>query len=160
MSRPTCCRRVAGTPGCRLFKPAGGPACSLHEVVLQVDELEAMRLADLEGLYQEQAAQRMNISRQTFGRIVESARRKVAEALLCGKALRIEGGVVEMTEMRTFECHDCQHTWELPCGTGRPAGCPQCKGRNIHRKAVRDPVRAGRGPCCRGGRRGGKQVSD
>ena len=67
-----------------------------------MDEFEAIRLADLEGLYQEQAAERMNVSRQTFGRIVEAARRKVAQALFDGLALRIEGGEVEMPdELRT-----------------------------------------------------------
>ena len=57
-----------------------------------MDEIEAMRLADLEGMYQEQAAERMDVSRQTFGRIITSAHRKVAEALVEGKALRIDGG--------------------------------------------------------------------
>ena len=152
MPRPPCCRRIAVTPCCRLFKPAGRTGGPLTEVALQMDELEALRLADLEGLYQEQAAEKMNVSRQTFGRIVESARRKVAEALIRGKALRIEGGVVEMAEMRTFECYDCRHTWQLPYGTGRPADCPQCKSRNIHREVLCGGDRAGRGRCFRGGR--------
>ena len=64
----------------------------LQQVSLSVDELEAIRLADLEGLYQEQAAQQMNVSRQTFGRILEAAHKKVADALVNGKALSIEGG--------------------------------------------------------------------
>jgi ArsR family transcriptional regulator len=64
----------------------------LEEVVLSVDEFEAIRLADLEGFYQELAAKKMSVSRQTFGRILESAHRKVAEALVRGKALKIEGG--------------------------------------------------------------------
>jgi predicted Zn-ribbon and HTH transcriptional regulator len=100
---------------------------------LTVDEFEAIRLADLEGLYQEQAAREMNVSRQTFGRIIESAHRKVAEALVKGKALKIEGGDFEMAAMRKFRCYDCQHTWELPHGTGRPGSCPACKSGNIHR---------------------------
>jgi predicted DNA-binding protein (UPF0251 family) len=70
----------------------------LQQVALTVDELEAIRLADLEGLYQEEAAQRMNISRQTFGRILEAAHRKVADALVNGKALSIEGGPIEIAE--------------------------------------------------------------
>jgi hypothetical protein len=98
-----------------------------------VDELEALRLADKEGLYQEQAAEGMHISRPTFGRIVESARRKVAEALVEGKALRIEGGNFVVTEVRTFRCDDCHHTWRVPFGTGHPAECPNCHRRNIHR---------------------------
>jgi predicted DNA-binding protein (UPF0251 family) len=102
MARPKCCRRISEQPACRVFKPAGVPFSILEEIVLSMDEFEAIRLADLEGLYQEQAAERMNVSRQTFGRIVEAARRKVAQALFDGLALRIEGGEVEMPdELRT-----------------------------------------------------------
>lgn len=136
MPRPCCCRRIAGQPACILFKPAGIPAASLQEIALTLDELEAMRLADLEGLYQEQAAEKMKVSRPTFGRIVESARRKVTEALVKGFLLRIEGGVVMIDTVRTFKCHDCQHKWQLPHGTGRPTECPACKSRNIHRDAA------------------------
>jgi uncharacterized protein len=92
MARPKFCRRVSQQPVYRIFKPVGVPMATLEEVVLSVDELEAIRLADLEGLYQEQAAERMNVSRQTFGRIVEAARQKVARVLTEGFALRIEGG--------------------------------------------------------------------
>jgi predicted DNA-binding protein (UPF0251 family) len=122
-------------PRCGLFKPAGVPCTSLEEIALTVDEMEAMRLADLEGMYQEQAAQQMNISRQTFGRVIESARRKVAQALCRGQALRIQGGVVEVVTMRRFQCYECQHVWELPHGTGRPQECPKCQSANIHRAA-------------------------
>jgi predicted DNA-binding protein (UPF0251 family)/predicted Fe-Mo cluster-binding NifX family protein len=76
------------------MKPAGIPACELEEVVLGLDEAEALRLADLLGLYQEAAARSMGISRQTFGRIVETARRKAADAILNGKALRLDGGEI------------------------------------------------------------------
>ena len=62
----------------------------LEEVVLSMDELEAIRLADYEGLYHEDAAERMKISRQTFGRILYEAHKRVAECLLKGKALKIE----------------------------------------------------------------------
>lgn len=73
----------------------------LEEVVLHVDEYEALRLADLEGLYQEEAALRIGVSRQTFGRLIESARRKTADAVVNGKALRIEGGPVAQRPRRT-----------------------------------------------------------
>ena len=66
-----CCRTVTGVPACKIFKPAGMPALLLEEVVLSIDEFEAIRLADLEGLYHKQTAERMNIPRQTFGRIDE-----------------------------------------------------------------------------------------
>jgi len=79
---------------CRLdacyFKPRGIPLVDLEEVSLTLDEIEAIRLADFEGLYHEGAARRMKISRQTFGRILSVARRKVAECLIKGKALKIE----------------------------------------------------------------------
>lgn len=133
MSRPRCCRRIAYMPPCVLFKPAGVPASCLDVVVLSLDELEALRLADLDGLYHEQAAERMQVSRQTFGRTLEDARRKVAQVLTQGKALRIEGGEVVMSEARTFKCYDCEHVWQLPFGAGRPAACPACKSANIHR---------------------------
>jgi predicted DNA-binding protein (UPF0251 family) len=98
----------------------------LEEVVLSVDELEAVRLADLEGLYQDDAAARMGVSRPTFARVVAAAHRKVAEALVKGRALRIGGGPVAFVGERQFRCESCRHEWSLPFGTGRPGGCPSC----------------------------------
>ena len=68
---------------------------TLEEVNLTLDELEAIRLADLGELYQEDAAKKMNVSRQTFGNIINSAHKKIADALLNAKALKIEGGNIE-----------------------------------------------------------------
>ena len=136
MVRPLNCRQVGCQPGSRYFRPRGVSLSDLEEVVLTIDEFESIRLADLEMLYQEKAAERMRISRQTFGRIVESAHKKVAEALVEGKALKIEGGEFSMANeaaVRKFKCSDCQHSWELPYGTGRPDTCPSCKGENIYR---------------------------
>jgi predicted DNA-binding protein (UPF0251 family) len=96
MPRPQCPRMVRGRPGAMLFKPAGVPTLLLEEEVLTLDEFEAVRLADLEGLYQEQAAERMGISRATFGRILTAAHRKLAATLVQGRALRVEGGAVDM----------------------------------------------------------------
>ncbi len=96
MPRPKCHRHVCGMPDANYFKPRGIPALELEEVALHLDEFEAIRLADYEKLYQEEAAARMNISRQTFGRIIEAARGKIADALISGKALKIEGGPVKM----------------------------------------------------------------
>jgi predicted DNA-binding protein (UPF0251 family) len=100
MPRPKCCRKIQGEPNCTVFKPAGIPASSLEVVMLAMDEFEAIRLADLEGIYHEEASKKMNVSRQTFGRILEIARRKVARALVEGLALQIEGGVIEKVEQR------------------------------------------------------------
>jgi predicted DNA-binding protein (UPF0251 family) len=96
MARPMCRRHVQLEPACVYFKPRGVPMTELREVVLTVDEVEALRLADLEAKYHDQAADAMGISRSTFGRIVESARKKVADALVNGCALKIEGGHVEI----------------------------------------------------------------
>ncbi|NMB77402.1 MAG: DUF134 domain-containing protein [Myxococcales bacterium] len=98
MPRPFCYRRVGQMPAASIFKPIGIPVVELEEVVMTLDEFEALRLSDLDGLYQEQVAERMQVSRPTVGRILDSARRKVAEALVHGKALRIEGGPVRIPE--------------------------------------------------------------
>ena len=138
MPRPPCPRRVAAPPRCSYFKPAGVPMTRLEEVALSVDELEALRLADLEGLYQDDAAARMGVSRPTFARVVEAARRKVAEALVRGRALRIGGGPVAFVGEREFRCEACRHEWSLPFGTGRPGGCPACGG-NLFRRTDAGP---------------------
>ena len=144
MARPPHRRRVGWMPGCRYFNPQGTPVPGAGGIVIGLDELEAIRLADLEGMYQEEAAKRMKVSRPTFARIIESARRKVARALVEGRALSLEGGNIVMTATRKFRCSDCGHTWELPFGTARLATCPQCSSRNLHR-AAEDRGRARRG---------------
>ncbi len=131
MPRPLKTRHIGCRPNANYFKPRGIPVADLGEVVLTMDELEAVRLADFEGIYQEAAAERMNVSRQTFGNIIKSAHQKIAEALVNAKALRIEGGVVTMIEKR-FHCNDCNHEWSVPYGMGRPDECPQCSGSNVH----------------------------
>ena len=98
MSRPHKKRRVCFTPSFTLFKPAGVPIKKTEIVELRLDELEAMRLANLEGLYQEDGAKRMNTSRATFGRILTDARRKVTDAIINGKPISVEGGNVSFCE--------------------------------------------------------------
>ena len=149
MARPRNCRRINGMPDAKTFKPAGVPASALEQVSLGLDELEALRLADLEGLYQDEAARRMNVSRQTFGRIVAEARRKTAEALIEGRCLIIEGGNVEMADMRAFKCYACGHAWEVPFGTGRPQACPTCNSENIHHGGMAGAGRGFGGRCRR-----------
>jgi len=146
MGRPKCPRQIDCMPGSSYFKPRGIPVAMLDEVVLAVDEFEGIRLADYEGLYHEQAAEKMSVSRTTFGRIVASAHKKVADALINGKALRIEGGVIKMAEMRKFKCYGCGHEWELSYGIGRPSPCSSCDSKNIHRTMEdRGPHRHRRG---------------
>ena len=92
MPRPPKCRRVEFVPEITCFKPVGVPLVELEEISLTVEELEAIRLKDLEKLEQELCAGKMQISRPTFHRILVSARNKLAQALVQGKAIRIEGG--------------------------------------------------------------------
>jgi predicted DNA-binding protein (UPF0251 family) len=92
MPRPRKLRFVQGGPMANAFKPIGIPAAGIDEVVLPVEGLEALRLSDLDKLDQETAAARMNVSRQTFGRILAEARELVSEALVMGKMIRIQGG--------------------------------------------------------------------
>jgi len=101
MPRPRHCRRVGNLPQAIFYKPRGIPLSILQHVALAVDELEAIRRADLQGFYHEQAAERMNVSRQTFGRILESAHKKIADALVNGNALSIRGGPVELDTTAT-----------------------------------------------------------
>jgi uncharacterized protein len=95
MPRPFCPRRVANCPDVAFFKPAGIPLGQLNVVVMPLDEFEAIRLADGQGLEQTEAAKIMGVSRQTFSRIIRSARGKVADFLTNGAALKIEGGPVK-----------------------------------------------------------------
>lgn len=128
MPRPPKCRTINGAPGASLFKPAGIPARKIEEIMLKIEEFEALRLADFEGLYQDDAATSMGVSRQTFGNILTEARQKVALALVNGLALRIDG---VQPDIRNFYCETCGTTWQLPCGTGRPVECPTCSAINI-----------------------------
>ncbi len=99
--RPKKCRCVQNEPKVRSFRPCGVPSGAMGEAILiTVDECQALCFADRQGLYQVEAAKKMNVSRQTFGNIIKSARRKVAEAILCGKPLRIGGGAYAVSGMK------------------------------------------------------------
>ncbi len=133
MSRPIKWRRVDSIPAVSHFKPAGIPLYTLEEVNLTVEEAEAIRLKDLEDLEQEECAQRMQISRPTFHRVLESARKKLADALLNGKAIRIEGGNFELA-MRRFRCGNDGYEWDVPFNemvVGLPSTCPACQSTEI-----------------------------
>ncbi|MFH1904266.1 MAG: DUF134 domain-containing protein [bacterium] len=94
--RPKKTRWIKCDPGERCFRPQCRPLSKLEGVHLTLDEFEALRLADLEELKQEEAAKRMNISRPTFSRIISSAHRKIGDALVNIKAIKIEGGCCEI----------------------------------------------------------------
>jgi predicted DNA-binding protein (UPF0251 family) len=128
MSRPKYCRRVGCVPDKNYFKPRGIPASLLEEVVLSLDEFETIRLADFEGLYQEEGARKMNISRQTFGRIIETAHKKIADVLINGKALKIEGGEVSVEDMKHARCPRCKREYASISSSGEAFVCPYCHG--------------------------------
>ena len=92
MARPTKERRVELVPEFDYFKPVGKPLKELEEICLTIEEVEALRLKDLEGLTQEEAAEKMDISRPTFQRILTMGRKKLADALVNGYAIRLQGG--------------------------------------------------------------------
>lgn len=110
----------------------------LEEVDLTVDEVEALRLADFEELDQRQAAKKMKVSQSTFQRILTNARKKIGEALVLGKAIKVEGGDYKMIKraVRQFKCEECDNIWEVPFGTGKrriQMSCPKCHSRLVHR---------------------------
>lgn len=110
MVRPRLRRRVRGNFAATHFKPAGVPARNLETIKLSFDELEAIRLTDLEDMYQADAAEKMNVSRQTLGNIVKSARKKIAQALVKGQAIHIDGGTVEYMR-KIYHCPSCDTTF-------------------------------------------------
>ena len=134
VGRPVHCRSIQDLPKFTCFKPDGVKPKNLNSILLTFDELEAIRLADKEGLYQAAAAMKMNVSRPTFGRILEAAHKKVAEALVDGKQLCIQGGVfrslcdnIPSDRIESCSCPECD--MELPHLKGetcREICCPHC----------------------------------
>ncbi|MDD4601653.1 hypothetical protein SDC9_11423 [bioreactor metagenome] len=142
MVRPSKERRVEQLPPVTHYKPAGIPLRGLEEITLTIEEMEAIRLSDIEQLDQAAAAERMEISRPTFHRIVNAAHQKIASALWQGRALRVEGGNFRIashhcqTSLRHFTCQTCSHKWTLPHGTGQRGhdlACPTCQASTVVR---------------------------
>lgn len=129
MARPTKFRRVEFLPEETFFVPWGKPKCEIQEVALNIEELEAMRLKDIEKLTQEECAERMHISRQTFQNIIDSAREKVAVALTEGKAIRIGGGFYT-TKHCKFICMDCNTVYQINFERDK-ANCPNCGSKDV-----------------------------
>lgn len=138
MPRPPKRRRIKNIPHIRFFKPAGIPGRKLEEVLLSLEEVEALRLKDLQGLNQNESAQKMNISRPTFQRIITKAHEKVAEALLEGKALRFEGGDYELDKGK-YRCKECGAEFVLKVNRRRRKHgcrqhgkiCPECGANSV-----------------------------
>ncbi len=95
MPRKKCCRKIGLAPKVKAYKPTGVKMCAVEKVSLDIDEFEAIRLADYEGLYQQDGAEKMGVSRATFGRILTVAHKKIAEALIDGKAIIIQNDDAE-----------------------------------------------------------------
>jgi len=100
MVRPRRCRRIFFNPYVTYFKPAGVVVKDLEESILTREELEAIRLIDFEKIEQGKAGKKMKISQPTLSRLLKSAREKVADALINGKAIKVEGGNFEMVQSR------------------------------------------------------------
>lgn len=124
MARPTKFRRVEFFPEDTYFVPMGKSKCKIEDVVLKIEELEAMRLKDIEDLNQDECAKKMKVSRQTFQNIIDSARKKVAIALTQGKAISISGGNYTPKHCK-YRCLECNKDYEINYMQDKNA-CPNC----------------------------------
>jgi len=122
MPRPKQDRKVGNPPVMQGFKPFGIPRHALESVILHFDEYETIRLLDHEGLTQEQAAEKMNVSRPTLTRIYEKARRTIASAFVEGKMILIEGGQVQF-DKQWYRCNRC---FKLIGGLENHVPCEGC----------------------------------
>lgn len=124
MPRPTKFRRVEFFPKDTYFVPWGKPKCEIEEIVLKLEELEAMRLKDIKGLSQEQCAKKMQVSRQTFQNIIDNARKKTAIALTEGNSIKISGGNYRPVFCK-FKCFNCGNVYEIKKEEDKYI-CPSC----------------------------------
>ena len=129
MPRPKRNRTILHPPVMEGFKPFGIPMTDLEPVILLYEEYESLRLSDYEGLTQEQSAERMNVSRPTFTRIYEKARRTIARAFVEGKAIFIEGG-----NYHTDDCwYRCEHCMKLNISKDETNSCNYCHSKKLRR---------------------------
>ena len=123
-------RYVRGEPPISVYKPAGIPIKELQEILVTLDEYEAVRLADLEGMNQREACEVMQISQPTFNRILSSARSKIAKGIVEGHVLRIEGGKYILSDgSGGLQCIDCGHRLNMKKDDGR--SCPSCGSKKV-----------------------------
>lgn len=124
-------RNVLYPPWMHYFKPHGYmPFNPENSVILTIDEYESIRLADHEDLKQEEAAKRMNISRPTFTRLINSARKKIADAMVNGKIMKIEGGNFIFLKNR-IRCNSCGNIWVTELRDKAEESCPGCRSKEI-----------------------------
>ena len=134
MPRPFKARRIYGDFEADYFKPRGRRISELEEIYLEADELEALRLADLEDKYQNDAAELMGVSRQTFGNIIKRAHQKVADALINGKAIRLTPAV--SGKMR---CRGCGSRWAETAHAQESGHCPDCDSDAVETETLHFP---------------------
>jgi len=145
--RPRCPRRIENEPVISYFKPLGVPLSELEVVRLSLEELEAVRLVDLEDLNQEESAQRMGVSRRALWEDLQNARSKIVEALVRGKAIEIKGGEYSLVGSQRCSCERCKAKRESPTATDEMRECHKCEGEDhqtIHYEEVsKDGRRSG-----------------
>ncbi len=142
MSRPQKDRTVHNPPLFKEFKPVGVVGKLLDQILLSLDEYEAFRLADYIGLSHIEAAEEMDISRSTFTRLIEEARKKIADFIIQGKLLTIEGGNIHFRN-NIIRCINCGSMFNINIKTSFTE-CPECKSRNLLNLAGG----FGHGRCC------------
>jgi predicted DNA-binding protein (UPF0251 family) len=142
MPRPENKRSVHEPPLFGEFKPVGIPGHSLGQVFLSIDEFEAVRLADYLGLSHEEASLEMEISRSTFTRLIEKARKKIADFMVSGKIMTIDGGSIHFRN-NIIQCSDCGYLFRLAMGAQLNC-CPDCWSTNLINLAGG----FGHGQCC------------
>lgn len=134
MARPIKCRKVDFLPDIRYFLPSkeipsNGHKYNIKEIVLKVEELEAMRLKDIKGLTQQECADDMGISRQTFQNIIDSGRKKLTRALIEGRPICIKGGNYAFSFCE-FRCKSCNKTYDINYTKDKDT-CPSCNSKKV-----------------------------
>ena len=142
MPRPKSNRIIHEPPLFSEFKPVGIRGQSLEQILLPLDEFEAFRLADQLGLSHAEAAEEMEISRSTFTRLIEKSRRKIADFIIQGKMLTIEGGNVHF-RTNIIQCKDCGHMFKSNF-KDTVTECPSCHSKSLLNLAGG----FGHGRCC------------
>ncbi|MEN3006035.1 DUF134 domain-containing protein [Dehalobacterium formicoaceticum] len=135
MARPTKWRKIENIPTVPYFIPSDKEVVEVPENILKLEELEAIRLKDLEGLEQGECAEKMEVSRPTFQRILLSAREKIADSLVKGKVIHIEGGNFTRN-ICPVRCMDCGKEWmesfeNLESIKNGEYSCPSCGSTKI-----------------------------
>lgn len=135
MARPTKWRKIEKIPAIPYFIPSDKDVAEVPENILKLEELEAIRLKDLEGLEQGKCAEKMEVSRPTFQRILLSAREKIADSLVNGKIIHIEGGNFTQN-ICLVRCLDCGKGWiesfeNLESIKNGEYSCPTCGSTKV-----------------------------